>query len=275
MSILTRAIIGIPLALSIGFASMDGEMGVSIKLPANFKMDKPNSSNIRFYDSTGVLPALFSVVYHSKISENSSSPKDWTMQAAFSHNLFVETDPCYGVIFVSDSISQNGLFGMYSNTERGDCVDGAVFRYQHRFVALEDRGYELFFATDTADMKANYATYKAVLDSITFIRDVVISVERSGIGARAFPGIKAQWSPSGEVSIRLPERFRSNRIIGLLAHDAAGRTYSSRLLTGSEPGARRAIIAEATSTRLFLRLTLREESGRIHEMHTILAPAGR
>ena len=147
------------------------DIGLILQLPTNWVLVEKDSVNIRFYDTTGTYPALFGVKLYDSISQNSSSPKDWTIQSGVAHKILVESDPCYGVVYTLDSLSHDNLFGMYANTERGSCVDGIIFNYHTRFVAQSEYGYEIFYSTDTIDMKTNYSNYTGILDSIKLDRD--------------------------------------------------------------------------------------------------------
>lgn len=97
----------------------------------------------------------------------------WSKDEAYAWRLFLETQPCYGVVYRYDSTLVDNRFAMFVQGEWASCPDttnGVTASHDYsvlvRTVAQGDVGWNLTVVSDTLDFLNNYYDYRDLLDSV-------------------------------------------------------------------------------------------------------------
>ena len=91
---------------------------------------------------------------------------------SYAYELLVSYNPYFGIVYIRDSILQDGLFSMYLNCEQQDLPSEPMTSEQVRYVGEGVKGYEIYVICDTADMYSNYSFYSNILDSVKILRGI-------------------------------------------------------------------------------------------------------
>lgn len=153
-----------------GTAETVKNIGLNVKIPNKWELTRKNSHTFYLGDTTGNFSALFSFTIYENIGTEYSNPRDWVENSVQAYQIYLESHPCFGIVYKVDTMVQDGLFGMFVDGETGDCVENIIYRKHHRFAANGNFGYELAVDADSLDMAEYRHLYLDLLDSVKIDR---------------------------------------------------------------------------------------------------------
>lgn len=191
-----------------GATIVNTDLNYSVYLPDNWTLEevRPGTQHF-FYDTSGVFPALLSIVRYDRDTVKYSIPHNWTEVNYYAYKVIVEesVDPYGVVLYANDSETslQGDLWApeMYCEFYSFDTLADCWAEYV-RFTASNRFGYELYAISDTLDMETNIGLYAAMLQYIALPEDVT----------SVLPG----WSKHGDTPYRISTNQRASPVFTLL-----------------------------------------------------------
>jgi hypothetical protein len=189
MDFFTKAVLICSLFLvSPAFCGVEEDIGLNFTIPNGWSLTRSTRNTYFLDDTTALFRGRFWFVVYENILQKADSPQDWVIHRNLAYQVGIQSHECYGVLFASDTLQQDGLFAMYSNGEVGDCFMDVTYRQHYRFVANGNFGWDIGVETDSADMVSQYSLYLTFLDSIKIKRNFnqIIFDSANGINSTRF-----------------------------------------------------------------------------------------
>jgi hypothetical protein len=195
--------------ISQPFCGVEEEIGLNFTVPNGWSLSRSKRNSFYMDDTTALFRGRFWFVVYENILQKADSPKDWVIHRNLAYQIGLQSNECYGVLYASDTLQQDGLFAMYSNGEVGDCYMDVTYRQHYRFVANGNFGWDIGVETDSADMVSQYSLYLAFLDSIKIKQDFSEIIYKTATHVHTTAGysnpMRLTLSPEGIVELQNPD----------------------------------------------------------------------
>ena len=161
--------------LSTIFAYRNNSIGFSVDLDSNWVHDSSNTNEIFFKntliteDSILIYEGILGIILYNDITYLSA--EEWCNNRSYAMELFVESELIGGVVINRTASILDELYTVIMNFEYTDTDNLTIVSEHIRFVAIGNRGYEIFVTSDTLDMEINYVDYMKILNSFHIYRD--------------------------------------------------------------------------------------------------------
>jgi hypothetical protein len=154
-------------------------MGYSFDLPQNWVRDKDSINQHFFYDTSSTYQSIIGIVMTDFSSENTyKSSIEWTRAHFLAYLITIRStvssfgvplsDPYGAIVFYdSSSSTQSGYKSMELYSQFNSLLSDSLSWDEYiKYVAVNQKGYEIYVLGDTADMIKNMGYYFGVVDSI-------------------------------------------------------------------------------------------------------------